>query len=60
MLCDPWTAKKTNESIMAQIGKYPMALENMRLRHKLAYFEHVLRGEGLENAMMLGMGGRSR
>jgi len=59
MLCVPWTAKKTNESIMAQIGKYP-SLENARLRRKLAYFGHVVRGEGLEKAVMLGMGGGSK
>jgi len=41
------------------IGKYP-TLENVRLRHKLAYFGHVVRGENLEEAVMLGMGGGSR
>jgi len=35
-------------------------LENLRLRRKLAYFGHVVRGEGLEKAVMLGMGGGSR
>jgi len=42
MLRVPWTAKRTNESILAQIGKYP-TLENVRLRRKLAYFGHVVR-----------------
>jgi len=44
---------------MAQIGKYP-TLENVRLRRKLEYFRHVVRGEGLEKAVMFGMGGGSR
>jgi len=58
MLYVPWTAKRTNESILAQIGKYP-TLENVRLRRKLAYFGHVVKGEGPEKAVMLGIGGRS-
>jgi len=35
-------------------------LENVRLRRKLAYFGQVVRGESLEKAVMLGMGGESR
>jgi len=59
MLRVPWTAKKTNKSIMAHILKYP-ALENVGLGRKLAYFGHVVRDEGLEKAVMLGMGGGIR
>jgi len=44
---------------MAQMGKYP-TLENVRLIRKLAYFGHVVWGEGQEKAVMLGMGGGSR
>jgi len=32
----------------------------VRLRRKLAYFGHVVWGEGLEKAVMSGMGGGSR
>jgi len=60
MLRVPWTAKITNESIMAQIGEKKNMLENMRLRRRLAYFGHVVRGEGLDKEVMLGMGGGSR
>jgi len=52
------TAKRTNEYIMEQIKKYPM-LEIMKLRRKLAYFGHVILGEGLEKAVMLEMGSGS-
>jgi len=49
MLRVPWTVKRTNESTMAQIGKYP-TLENVRIRYNLAYFGHIVRGEGLGKA----------
>jgi len=40
---------------MAQIG-IGLTLENVRL----SYFGHVVRGEGLEKAVMLGIGSGSR
>ena len=60
MLWVPWTSKRTNVSIIDQIGSHKMTLEEMICKQKLTYFGHVMRGEGLEKSVMLGMGGGSR
>ena len=54
LLCIPWTARWTNESIRHEIGERD-PLFNMVVRHKLQYFGHTARreGENLEKDIML-------
>ena len=59
MLRVPWTARRTNASVLEEVGHDTM-LELKVLRIKLSYFGHVVRGDGLEKAVMLGMGNGSR
>ena len=59
MLRVPWTAKRTNASILEEI-RPTMSLENIILNRKLSYFGHVIRGQGLESTVMLGMGNGQR
>jgi len=53
MLRVPWTAKRTNASILEQI-KPELSLEAVICRLKLTYFGHVMRKNGLEKQLMLG------
>jgi len=55
MLRIAWTAKKTNEFIKEQV-QVKVSLEQMINKQKLSYFGHVMRGNGLEKTVMLGMG----
>ena len=59
MLRVSWTEKRTNASIMQQIGTEPMLL-NAITKQKLTYFGHVMRAEGLEKSVMMGMGDGQR
>ena len=63
LLCIPWTAKRTNESVRHEIGKKD-SLFNSVMKQKLQYFGHVARREGinLEKVIMFGKveGKRSR
>ena len=59
MLRIPWTARRTNESVRAEVGD-GRTLILMILKMKLAYFGHVVRGKGLESMVMLGMGSGTR
>ena len=57
----PWTARRSNQSILKEMG-LGCSLEEMMLKLKLQYFGH-LRGrvDSLENTLMLGgIGGRRR
>ena len=57
----PWTAKRSNQSILKEISPgYP--LEGMMLTLKLQYFGHLMqRVDSLEKTLMLGgIGGRRR
>ena len=57
----PWTAKRSNQSILKEI--YPgISLEGMMLKLKLLYFDHLMRkADSLEKTLMLGgIGGRRR
>ena len=55
----PWTAKKSNQSILKEISP-GCSLEGMMLRLKLQYFGHLMRRiDSLEKTLMLG-GIRSR
>ena len=57
----PWTAKRSNQSILKEISP-GISLEGMMLKLKLQYFGHLLqRVDSLEMTLMLGgIGGRRR
>ena len=63
LLCIPWTAKRTNESVLLEIG-VKNSLFNVAVKQKLQYFGHIARREGdnLEKLIMFGKveGKRSR
>ena len=57
----PWTARKSNPSILKEISP-GISLEGMMLKLKLQYFGHLMqRVDSLEKTVMLGgIGGRRR
>ena len=57
----PWTAKRSNQSIVKEISP-GISLEGMMLKLKLLYFGHLMgRVDSLEKTLMLGgIGGRRR
>ena len=57
----PWTARRSNKSILKEIG-LGRSLEGMMLKLKFQYFGHLMqRVDSLENTLMLGgVGGRRR
>ena len=57
----PWTAKRSNQSILKEISP-GISLEEMTLKLKLQYFGHLIRrADSLEKTLMLGgIGGRRR
>ena len=58
----PWTARRSNQSILKEISP-GCSLEGLMLKLKLQYFGHVMqRTDSLENTLMLGKieGGRRR
>ena len=57
----PWTARRSNQSILKEIGP-ACSLEGMMLKLKLQYFGHLMqRVDSLEKTLMLGgIGGRRR
>ena len=58
----PWTAKRTNQSILKEISPR-CSLEGLILKLKLQYFGHLMRRtDSLEKTLMLGKieGGRRR
>ena len=57
----PWTAKRSNQSILKEISP-GISLEGMMLKLKLQYFHHLMRRvDSLEKTLMLGgIGGRRR
>ena len=57
----PWTARRSNQSIMKEINP-GISLEGMMLKLKLQYFgHHMRRADSLEKTLMLGgIGGRRR
>ena len=62
LLWVPWTARRSNQFILKEIGpKY--SFEELMLKLKLQYFGHLMwRADSLEKTLMLGMteGGRRR
>ena len=57
----PWTAKRSNQSILKEIGP-EYSLEGLMLKLKLQYFGHLMRrADSFEKTLMLGkIEGRSR
>ena len=57
----PWTARRSNQSILKEINP-GISLEGMMLKLKLQYFGHLMqRVDSLEKTLMLGgIGGRRR
>ena len=57
----PWTARRSNQSILKEISP-GISLEEMMLKLKLQYFGHLMRRvDSLERTLMLGgIGGRRR
>ena len=57
----PWTARRSNQSILKEIGP-GCSLEGMMLKLKVQYFGHLMRRvDSLEKTLMLGgIGGRRR
>ena len=57
----PWTAKRSNQSILEEISP-GISLKGMMLKLKLQYFGHFMRRvDSLEKTLMLGgIGGRRR
>ena len=57
----PWTARRSNQSILKEISP-GCSLEGLMLKLKLQYFGHLmLRVDSLEKTLMLGrIGGRRR
>ena len=57
----PWTARRSNKSILKEINP-GISLEGMMLKLKLHYFGHLMRRvDSLEKTLMLGgIGGRRR
>ena len=50
----PWTARRSNQSILREINP-GMSLEGMMLKLKLQYFGHLMqRVDSLEKTLMLG------
>ena len=50
----PWTARKSNESILKEISP-GCSLEGLMLKQKLQYFGHLMRrANSLEMTLMLG------
>ena len=57
----PWTARRSNQSILKEIS-HEISLEGMTLKLKPQYFGHLMRRvDSLEKTLMLGgIGGRRR
>ena len=57
----PWTARRSNQSILKEINP-GISLKGMMLKLKLQYFGHLMRSiDSLEKTLMLGgIGGRGR
>ena len=50
----PWTARRSNQSILKEIGR-EYSLEGLMLKLKLQYFGHLMRrADSFEKTLMLG------
>ena len=62
LLRAPWTARRSNQSVLKQIS-FECSLEGLMLKLKLQYFGHLMqRADSLEKTLTLGKieGGRRR
>ena len=61
LLRGPWTARKSNQSILKEIS-HQYSLEGLMLKLKLQYFGHLMqRADSFEKTLMLGrIGGRRK
>ena len=50
---DPWTARRSNQSIIKEISP-EYSLEELMLKLRLQYFGHLMRTDSLEKTLMLG------
>ena len=55
----PWTAKRSNQSILKEISP-EYSSEGLMLRLKLQYFGHLIQTDSLEKTLMLGKSGGGR
>ena len=56
----PWTARRSNQSILKEINP-EYTLEGLMLKLKLQYFDHLMqRANALEKTLMLGKTGGGR
>ena len=54
LLRDPWTARRSNQSILKEISP-EYTLEGLMMKLKLQYFGHLMRrADSLEKTLMLG------
>ena len=49
----PWTARRSNQSILKEINS-EYSVEGLMVNLKLRYFGHLLRADSLEKTLMLG------
>ena len=49
----PWTARRSNQSILKEISS-EYSLEGLMLKLKLQYFGHLIRTDSFEKTLMLG------
>ena len=49
----PWTARRTNQSILKEINP-EYSLEGLMLKLRLQYFGYLMRTDSLEKTLMLG------
>ena len=60
---DPWSAKRSNQSILKEVINPEYSLQVLMLKLKFQYFGHLMkRADSLEKTLMLGKseGGRRR
>ena len=51
----PWTARRSNQSILKEMSPLEVSLEGLMLKLKLQYFGHLMRrADSLEKTLMLG------
>lgn len=50
----PWTARRRNTEILEAVGN-PLSLYGILFNQKMKYFGHVIRANGMEKRILLGM-----
>ena len=49
-----WSAKKSNENVLRQIGQHPRSLKSIKIR-QMSFLGHVIRKEKLEHLSLTGV-----